>query len=118
MSALEIFDCEQNSDEWLRVRMGMPTASEFSTVLTAGKGGGESKTRRTYLYKLAGERVTGEPMESYTNKYMERGKLMEGEARDYYVMLNQAKAADLCRLHQKFERRDTARTHSSVASGR
>lgn len=90
MSALEIFDCEQGSDDWFRVRLGMPTASEFSTVLTAGKGGAESKTRRTYLYKLAGERITGEPMESYTNKYMERGRMMEGEARDYYAMLKDA----------------------------
>ena len=90
MSALEIFDCEQGSDDWFRVRLGMPTASEFSTVLMAGKSGGESKTRRTYLYKLAGERVTGEPMESYSNKFMERGRLMEGEARDYYAMLKDA----------------------------
>jgi hypothetical protein len=72
--------------------MGMPTASEFSTVLTSGKGGGESKTRRTYLYKLAGERITGQPMESYTNKYMERGKEMEGEARAYYQMLTDTAA--------------------------
>lgn len=87
MSAIEIFDCEQGSDEWLRVRLGMPTASEFSTVLSVGRGGGESKSRRTYLHKLAGERITGEPAESFTNKYMERGKILEPEARDYYAFV-------------------------------
>lgn len=87
MSSLEIFDCEQGSDDWLRVRLGMPTASEFSTVLSVGRGGGESKSRLTYLRKLAGERITGEPAESFTNKYMERGKLLEPEARDYYTFV-------------------------------
>ena len=87
MSALEIFDCEQGSDDWFRVRLGMPTASEFSTVLASGKGGGVSITRRTYLDKLAAERITGRPTTTYTNRFMERGSAMEGEVRDYYTML-------------------------------
>ena len=62
----------------------MPTASEFSTVLAEGKKGGESVTRRTYMLKLAGERISGVPMESYSNASMERGKTMEAEARDLY----------------------------------
>lgn len=91
MSAIEIFECEQGSPEWFSVRLGMPTASEFATLLSTGRSGGESKTRRTYLYKLAGERITGTPMESYTNKYMERGKALEPEARDYYQFLTNSK---------------------------
>jgi len=87
MSKLEIFDCEQGSSEWYAVRLGMPTASEFACLLMSGRGGGESKTRRTYLYKLAGERITGTPMESFTNKYIERGKKLEPEARSYYSLL-------------------------------
>lgn len=81
---MKIFDCEQGSEEWFRVRAGMPTASEFATVMASGRGGGESKTRRTYMLKLAGEIITGEPMENYTNNHMERGKVMEAEARDLY----------------------------------
>src|SRR4051812_2738655 len=79
-----IHDCEQGSDEWRRIRAGLPTASEFSTILAKGKAGGESITRRKYLYTLAGEIITGEPGESYENAYMERGKVMEPEARDLY----------------------------------
>ena len=41
---------------------------------------GEGKTRREYMLKLLGERLTGEPSDSYTNQHMERGKLMEGLA--------------------------------------
>lgn len=85
--AVEIFDCDQNSPEWYQCRLGIPTASKFSTLLATGRGGGESKTRREYLYKLAGEILTGEPMYSYSNDHMERGKEMEGEARDMYVFL-------------------------------
>ena len=29
--------------------------------------------RQTYLYKMAGEIITGEPAESYSNHHMERG---------------------------------------------
>lgn len=81
---LEVFDCDQGSPEWFAVRAGKPTASEFHTVMASGRGGGESKMRRTYMFKLAGEILTGEPMESYSNHHMERGKVMEDEARDAY----------------------------------
>lgn len=76
---------EQGTPDWFRARMGIPTASEFSTLMAKGRDGGESKTRKTYMLKLAGEIITGEPMENYTNAHMERGKIMEAEARDFYA---------------------------------
>lgn len=85
---IAVHTCEQGSPEWFAVRAGMPTASEFATVMASGRGGGESKTRRTYMLKLAGELLTGEPMESYSNAHMERGKAMEAEARDLYSFLH------------------------------
>lgn len=83
---IEIFEFDQGSDEWRAIRAGIPTASEFANVIrTKGRGeNGESKTRRTYLLKLAGERLTGEPADSYTNVHMDRGKTMEDEAREFY----------------------------------
>lgn len=84
---MKIIDCEQRSPEWFAARAGKPTASEFSTVLAKGKGNAESKTRRTYLLKLAGEILTGEPMEGFSNVHLERGREMEPEARDYYAFL-------------------------------
>lgn len=80
---IQVFDCEQNSPEWFQARLGIPTASEFDSVLAKGQG----KTRRTYMMKLLGERLTGEPMENYTNAHMERGKVMEDEARRLYEFL-------------------------------
>jgi hypothetical protein len=87
---MEIITCEQGTEEWFRSRMGIPTASEFATVLAKGRSGGDSKTRQTYLYKLAGELITGEPMESYSNAHMERGKVMEDEARSFYEFMTDA----------------------------
>lgn len=84
---MKILDCEQRSPEWWAARAGIPTSSQFATVLAKGKGGGESKTRRTYLLKLAGEILTGEPMDNYSNQHMERGREMEGEARDFYAFM-------------------------------
>lgn len=88
---VEIITCEQGTDEWRQARAGIPTASEFSTVLAKGEG----KTRRAYMLKLAGEILTGEPMESYTNAHMERGKAMEDEARDLYIF---TQGVDLTRV--------------------
>lgn len=82
---MQIIDCDQNSAEWFAARMGIPTASEFHTVMAVGKQGGKSITRVAYLNKLAGEILTGEPMPSYSNDDMERGKMMEDEARDLYA---------------------------------
>lgn len=86
---LQIIDCAQGSPEWFQARMGIPTASEFACVLrTKGRGeNGESKERISYMRKLAGEILTGEPMASYSNADMERGKLQEDEARDLYALL-------------------------------
>lgn len=89
---MQIFDCEQGSPEWFAARMGIPTASEFATVMAKGRGGEDSKTRKTYMLKLAGEIITGEPMESFTNGHMERGKIMEDEARDLYCFMADTEA--------------------------
>jgi hypothetical protein len=86
----QIIECEQGTEAWFAARAGIPTASRFSTVLASGRGGAESKTRRKYMLQLAGERITGKPMERYSNGYMERGHEQEAEARDLYAMLKDA----------------------------
>lgn len=85
---MQIIDCEQGTPEWLQARLGIPTASMFATVMAVGVKGGKSLTRVSYLNKLAGEILTGEPMENYVSADMERGKLMEDEARDLYAFQN------------------------------
>jgi hypothetical protein len=86
---VEFIPHEQYSPEWWAARMGLPTASEFHTVMASGKGGGESITRGKYLRQLAGEILTEEPApEGYTNGFMERGRELESEARALYSMMH------------------------------
>lgn len=92
---MQIIDCEQGSPEWFAARLGLPTASEFHTVMAKGKDGGASVTRKTYMRKLAGEILTGQPAENYSNGYMDRGKAMEDEARSFYGF---TRAAELTRV--------------------
>lgn len=86
----EIIDVEQNSDAWHEARRGIPTASEFSTLLMQGRGGASSKTRRTYMLKLIGERLTGESADTVQTQAMQRGHEMEPEAADLYAMMYEA----------------------------
>ena len=81
---MRIIDCQQGSQEWLTARAGIPTASNFDLILTTK--GERSKQREKYLYRLAGERVTGLCEETYQNGAMLRGKEMESEARQYYEL--------------------------------
>jgi hypothetical protein len=84
---LQIFNCPQGSPEWIAARAGIPTASKFATVMAAGRGGGESKTRRTYMLTLLGEAMTGVCLEGFKNGHTERGHELEPEARDLYAMI-------------------------------
>jgi hypothetical protein len=80
-------DIEQGTPEWFAARAGLPTASEFQCVLSP-RAGKEGKMRQTYLRRLAGEIVTGEPYsEGISNVYTERGKEMEAKAREYYELV-------------------------------
>lgn len=78
-----ITDIEQGSDAWKLLRLGIPTASVFKVLMARG----EQKGRQTLMYRLAGERITGEPSENYTNEAMEAGKRDEPELRKHYAFV-------------------------------
>jgi len=71
---------EQGSEEWLSMRLGWITASKFKDVIAGGAG----KTRKSYMYMLAAEAITGERADSYSNEYMEWGTVTEPQARSMY----------------------------------
>lgn len=81
---MKFHEVEQYSDEWWKVRLGIPTASNFHLFITpTGKPTTpDNKERRKYLYRLVAERILEEPMPPRFegNEYTERGKEMEGEA--------------------------------------
>ena len=88
-------DIEQGSPEWFAARSGIPTASMFSAVLSKGRSGADSKTRKTYMLKLLGERLTGELQENISTPHMERGKIMEAEARTLYEFQSDNNVEDI-----------------------
>lgn len=83
---MKIIDVEQNTIEWMAARVGIPTASCFDKIVTSK--GEPSKQKEKYLFRLAGESVTGIPEESYQNANMIRGNKVEEEARAYYDLTN------------------------------
>lgn len=74
---------DQNTDEWMELRMGKITASNFATIM-ANDGKAFGKPAITYAQKVAIESYTHRSIESYTNEWMERGKEQEDAARDAY----------------------------------
>lgn len=80
-----IHHVEQNTDEWLALRAGKPTASEFSKLITST--GAPSKSLQGYAETLAGELYAGKPLNLWEgNQFTERGHEVEDEARLAYEM--------------------------------
>jgi len=97
-----IRDCDQQSDEWFDLRIGSVGGSSLNSVLAKGQG----KSRKTLLYKLAGEILAGRKLNGYQSTAMERGNELEAEARSCYEFLTGNSVeqialiqADLPRIH-------------------
>jgi len=73
---------DQNSEEWLALRVGKFTASTFADLFMDRKTAGYQKA----IIKVAYERVTGESEEQYNNKWMQRGHEKEPFARENYEL--------------------------------
>jgi len=75
-------DVEQKSPEWYQIRAGIPTASNFSRIVTPK--GDPSKSQQDYVYELAGERIIGTSENGYQSWDMLKGLEREDEARAYF----------------------------------
>tara|TARA_B110000259_G_scaffold61367_1_gene72582 strand:- start:32 stop:640 length:609 start_codon:yes stop_codon:yes gene_type:complete len=80
---------EQGSPEWLQLRLGVATASDFKKIITST--GKESKTLKDYALELASESLLTEPESSYKSEAMQRGNDLEDEARKYYSFITDTK---------------------------
>lgn len=76
-----ILDCEQGSPEWHEARLGIPTASGFSRLMTPT--GKPSVSLETYLNELLVEALLGE-RKLVETPAMARGRALEAEARAWY----------------------------------
>ena len=79
---MQILNLEQGSQEWLLARMGVATASNFSSVVTSK--GELSKTLSKYALQLASEMLLNKVQDTYKNQNMQRGNDLEPVARQAY----------------------------------
>ena len=86
-----VLDCEQGSGDWHQARLAIPTGSHFKDVMTPPKKTkanpnqeGISKTAETYLNQLLAEWCIGQPCDSASSSWMERGNDLEDQARAAY----------------------------------
>jgi hypothetical protein len=77
-----IHRCEQRSAEWFQRRLSIPTASEFSKILTPT--GKLSTQSAAYRHQLLAEWMTGAPLESFSSDWMDRGAELEEQAAKSY----------------------------------
>jgi hypothetical protein len=75
---------EQYSPEWWDIRMGIPTASRASEIITAAKGELSTQSRK-YIHELCAESLglSDPPIEP--TEWMLRGLELEDEARRFFT---------------------------------
>lgn len=77
-------EIQQGTDAWLEKRLGKFTASDFHIML------GKSQTKIDKLWEIVAERMLGDTdQEPYSSYAMERGKILEVEARRTYAFANE-----------------------------
>ena len=83
---MQILQADQGTQEWLDARLGRPSASQFSKLITtAGK---PSASADEYINILIAERILGESEPIYVNEWMQRGTELEPEARAMYELMH------------------------------
>ena len=78
-----VMDIEQRSAEWIKCRIGIPTASCFDRIITPATGK-PSASAVAYRRELLAEWLMGEPVSIKESGWMQRGTEMEPEARAFY----------------------------------
>lgn len=87
-----IHDIEQRTPEWYALRLGMPTGSMFSQLVTPR--GLPSKS--SYAYTLAGEIFAGKELDPFNgNKWTERGEELEPAAKRLYEFSQDVEIKDV-----------------------
>ncbi len=81
---MRIITCEQGTPEWLQARLGVPSASSFSKLVTTT--GKPSAQAEAYINQLVAERISGDPTIFHVTEPMTRGIDLEPEARLRYEL--------------------------------
>lgn len=86
---MRLLDCEQGSEQWFALRLGVPTASCADQLLT--KSGKPSASADAYMGALIDECVHPDAEPTFTgNRHTERGHELEPQARNWYRIVTGA----------------------------
>lgn len=89
---MKIHDVAQGSGDWLKLRLGIPTASQFHRIVTPT--GQFSKQSRAYAHYLLAEQLLNYSLESLQNlEWIARGKDIEPQAVRMYEFEQDAETA-------------------------
>lgn len=81
-----VYDIDQNSEEWIQLRKGLWTASNFHKLVTP-KTGKLSAQADEWENRIVAELITGDPIEDFGGTvWTERGKELEAEAVEFYEL--------------------------------
>jgi hypothetical protein len=83
---MKIHDIEQGHIDWFKLRMGIPTASELSNLLTPEFELRKGEMPKSYVYSKVAEAWSGRPLISTGNWNTEQGQLLEDEAVPWYAL--------------------------------
>lgn len=93
MNAPVIHDVVQNSDAWLELRRGIPTASSFAKLVTGT--GKMSDSWQDYAAELAADAYAGKSLDAWEgNRWTERGHEMEPLAVAAYEFFRDAETEE------------------------
>jgi len=81
---MKILEMEQGTQEWLEARLGCPSGSGFSKLITAS--GTPSSSAESYINDLIAELITGESTPFHVTEWMQRGTELEPFARMNYEL--------------------------------
>lgn len=89
--------CIQYSDEWARLRLGKPTASQFDKIITPGGKPTKGITSRKYMFRLVAERLLGQVMDDrHETAWMKRGSILETDAAKAFADMPGSPGIRLC----------------------
>lgn len=83
---MKIHNVKQGSEEWLKLRAGIPTASESDALLSPLFKARDGKGVLTYVATKVAEHWIGGPLPSYSGGVLEQGQIIEQEAVPWFEL--------------------------------
>lgn len=85
---MRIVEVDQGTPEWFALRRGIPTATDFDSIVTAVKGD-LAAASEGLINRLIDQRVRPEYQEEFSgNRHTERGNALEPAARAWYEFVS------------------------------